>query len=152
MAQQVLLAVDNDVGILAAMERDLFRRFATDYRIVIADGPETALAKLKADDKVAVAMAGQWLTDTTGVDFLTECHQLHPAAKRLLLITYGDFAAGQAALRAMALGQLDHYVNKPWGNPEVELYPTITELLSQRSRTVVVAGSQPEVVRIVGPR
>jgi thioredoxin reductase (NADPH) len=50
----------------------------------------------------------------------------------------------------MALGQVDHYVNKPWGNPEVDLYPTVSELLSQWSRTV--AGSQPEVVRIVGPQ
>ena len=97
-------------------------------------------------------IAGQWLIGTSGVDFLTACHQLHPAAKRLLLITYGDFLGGQAAVRAMALGQVDHYVNKPWGNPELELYPTISELLSQRSRAAVVAGSQPEIVRIVGPQ
>ena len=32
----------------------------------------------------------------------------------------------------MALGQLDHYLNKPWGDPEFELYPTVSELLSQR--------------------
>jgi thioredoxin reductase (NADPH) len=99
-----------------------------------------------------VVIAGQWLIGTTGVDFLAACHQLHPAAKRLLLITYGDFLAGKAAVHAMALGQVDHYVNKPWGNPELELYPTVSELLSQRSRTAVVAGSQPEVVRVVGPQ
>jgi thioredoxin reductase (NADPH) len=152
MAQEVLLVVDNDGDIRDAMERDLQRRFATDYRIITAESPGEALAKLDTGDEVAVALAGQWLTDTTGVAFLGECHRLYPSAKRLLLITYGDFDAGQAALRAMALGQLDHYVNKPWGNPEVELYTTVTELLSQRRRAVVVAGSQPEVVRIVGPR
>ena len=59
-------------------------RFATDYRIVTADSPDAAMAKLDADAEVAVAMAGQSLTDTTGVDCLGECHQIHPAAKRLL--------------------------------------------------------------------
>jgi thioredoxin reductase (NADPH) len=100
MAQQVLLAVDNDGDILAAIQRDLSRRFATDYRIVAGDSRDAAMAKLEADAEVAVAMAGQWLTDTMGLDFLGECRQRHPAAKRLLLITHGDFAAGQAALRA----------------------------------------------------
>lgn len=116
MVQPVLLAVDNEPDTLAALGSDLSRRFATDYRIITAGTPEAALANLEADDEVAVVMAGQWLPGTTGVDFLSACHQLHPAAKRLLLITYGDFAAGQTAVRAMALGQLDQYANKPWGN------------------------------------
>ena len=115
MVEQVLLGVDNDSETRAAIERDLLRRFATDYRIVTADSPDAALAKLGAD--AGVVMAAHWLTDTTGIEFLGKCHQLYPAAKRLLLITYGDFAAGQAALRGMALGQFDHYVNKPWGRP-----------------------------------
>jgi hypothetical protein len=33
MAQPVLVAVDNDPDILAALQRDLTRRFAADYRI-----------------------------------------------------------------------------------------------------------------------
>jgi thioredoxin reductase (NADPH) len=152
MGRPVLLAVDSEPDILTAMERDLSRRFAVDYRVVISDNSGAVLAELDADDDVAVAMAGQWLAETSGVDFLRACHQLYPAAKRLLLITYGDAAGGTAALHAMALGQLDHYLNKPWGDPELELYPTITELLSQRSRVAVAAGSQPAVLRIVGPQ
>jgi thioredoxin reductase (NADPH) len=150
--QSILLAVDSDREALAALDHDLTRRFAGDYRIVTAETPEAALAELDADDEIAVVIAGQWLIGTTGTDFLSVCHQLHPAAKRLLLITNGDFPGGQAAVRAMALGLLDDYVNKPWGNPELELYPTVSELLSQRSRSAVVAGSQPEIVRIVGPQ
>jgi thioredoxin reductase (NADPH) len=152
MGQPVLLGVDSDRDILAAIQRDLTRRFAADYRIVTAETPEGAFIELDVADQVALVIAGQWLAGTTGVDFLTACHQLHPAAKRLILITYGDITAGRAAVRAMALGQLDHYLNKPWGDPELELYPTVSELLSQRLRVVVAAGSQPEAVRIVGPR
>jgi thioredoxin reductase (NADPH) len=117
MSQPVLLAVDADQEILAALQRDLPRRFAADYRTVTADTPQAALAELHPEDQVAVAMATQWLTGTTGVDFLPVCHKRDPAAKRLLLITYGDFAAGKAAVQAMALGLVDHYLNKPWGRP-----------------------------------
>jgi thioredoxin reductase (NADPH) len=151
-SQSVLLAVDSDHDVLGTLERDLSRRFAADYRIVTADHSEAALAELDVDDDVALVIAGQWLTGTTGIDVLSACHQRYPAVKRLLLITYGDFLGGQAAVRAMALGQVDHYVNKPWGNPELALYPTVSELLSQRCRASTVAGSQPEVVRIVGPQ
>jgi thioredoxin reductase (NADPH) len=150
MAKPVLLAVDSDREVLAALERDLSRRFAADYGIVTADTPEAALANLANDDQLALVMAGQWLTGTAGVDFLNVCHQIHSTAKRLLLIAYGDSAGGNAAVRAIALGQLDHYVNKPWGNPELELYPRISDLLSQRSRAAVVAGTQPGAVRIIG--
>ena len=121
MAQPVLLAVDSDRDILTAIEHDLTRRFAADYRIVTADTPEGAFAELNADDHVAVVIAGQWLAGGTGVDFLNACHQLHPAAKRLILVAHGDILAGRAAVRAMALGQLDHYLNKPWGDAELEL-------------------------------
>lgn len=152
MRQPVLLAVDNDPDILLALQRDLTRRFAADYRIVTASTPQDALAQLDVDDQVAVAIAGQWLIDTTGVDFLSACHQLYPAAKRVLLITYGDYAGGTAAVRAISLGQLDQALNKPWGDPELELFPAVSELLSQRRRATVAAGSQPEVAQIVGPQ
>jgi hypothetical protein len=41
----------------------------------------------------------------------------------------------------MALGLLDDYLNKPWGDPEIELYPIVSALLSQRARAAVAAGS-----------
>jgi thioredoxin reductase (NADPH) len=152
MAQPVLVAVDNDPDILAALQRDLTRRFAADYRIVTASTQEAALAELDVDDQVAVAIAGQWLTDGTGVDFLIACHQVYPTAKRVLLITHGDYAGGTAAVRAISLGQVEEALNKPWGDPELELYPALSEMLSQRRRATLAAGSQPEVARVVGPQ
>jgi FAD dependent oxidoreductase len=85
MRQPVLLAVDADQGILAALQRDLPRRFAADYRTVTADTPEAALAELHPEDQVAVVMTTQWLTGTTGIGFLSVCHKRDPTAKRLLL-------------------------------------------------------------------
>jgi thioredoxin reductase (NADPH) len=52
----------------------------------------------------------------------------------------------------MALGQLDHWLNTPWGSPELRLYPAVGELLSQWAKATVSAGSQPQWVRVIGPR
>lgn len=47
----------------------------------MSENSETVLAELDHDYEVALAMVGQWLPDTSGVDFLRACHQLCPAAK-----------------------------------------------------------------------
>ena len=88
----------------------------------------------------------------TGVEFLFQAHELHPTAKRVLFITYGDAVGGMAGMQAMALGQLDYYLNVPWGPPELQLYPAISEALSQWARSTGSLGSPTELVRIVGPR
>jgi hypothetical protein len=44
--QSVLLAVDSDGEVLAALDHDLTRRFAGDYRIVTAETPAAALVEL----------------------------------------------------------------------------------------------------------
>jgi thioredoxin reductase (NADPH) len=88
----------------------------------------------------------------TGVEFLRRAHGLHPAAKRVLLIAYGDVATGFAALQAMSLGQLGHWLNTPFGPSELQLYPAIWRLLGRWARTTAGAGSFPEPVKIVGPR
>jgi CheY-like chemotaxis protein len=152
VAKPALVAVHGNPRMLAALEQALRRRFGLDYQIVGADAPAAALEVLgrlnQAGEQVALLLADESLEGMTGVELLCQAHALHPAAKRVLLITYGDAAAGVAALQAMALGQLDHWLNTPFGPPELRLYPAVSELLSQWARATVGAGSQPEWVRV----
>lgn len=97
-------------------------------------------------------LAGQVLREMPGIEFLRQAHQRHPAAKRVLLLRDGDVTGGMAGLRAMALGQLDHWLDTPVGPPELHLYPVVSELLGQWARETTAAGSPPERVRVVGPR
>ncbi len=46
MAKPVILAVDDDPQVLRAVERDLRRRYARDYRVMRADSGESALDPL----------------------------------------------------------------------------------------------------------
>jgi thioredoxin reductase (NADPH) len=121
VARPALTVVLDDPGALAVATRALERRFGADYQVVAADTPATALDALgrlsQAGEQVALLLAGQWLPGMTGVEFLCRAHELQPVARRVLLIPYGDVAAGVAGLQAMALGQLDHWLNIPWGRP-----------------------------------
>jgi thioredoxin reductase (NADPH) len=156
MARPALVVVYEDREVLAALERDLGRRFGADYQVVAAGTPAAALDSLGrlggAGEQVALVLADQWLAGMTGVQLLCQAHELHPTAKRVLFITYGDAVGGMAGLQAMALGQLDLYLNAPWGPPELQLYPAISEALSQWARSTSSLGPPPELVRIVGPR
>jgi len=156
MARTALVVVYDDQQRLEELEQALRRRFGADYQIRPAATPAAALdtlGRLRQDgEQVALVLADQWLAGMTGVEFLCQAHELYPTAKRVLFITYGDAVAGTAGLQAMALGQLDLYLNAPWGPPELQLYPAITEALSQWARSTSIGGPPPELVQIVGPR
>jgi thioredoxin reductase (NADPH) len=156
MARPALVVVYEDQEVLAALEQVLRGRFGAVYQILAAAAPAAGLDVLgrlgQAGEQVELVLADQWLQGMTGVQFLCRVHELHPTAKRVLFNTYGDAAGGMAGLQAMALGQLDHYLNAPWGPPELQLYPTLSEALSQWAKATSSLGSGPELVRIVGPR
>ena len=69
-------------------------------------------------------LAGQWLRDATGTELLARVRQLHPAARRVLLISWGDQASMEAVVQATVLGDLDAYVVRP-GTPPDERFPPV---------------------------
>ena len=126
----IILAVDDDLGVLGAVARDLRREYGANYRILRADSGEAALELLEkaklANDPVALFLVDQRMPNMAGVDFLGHARQLYPGAKRVLLTAYADSAA---SIQAINETQLDYYLMKPWDPPEERLYPVITDLL-----------------------
>jgi len=131
MAKPVILAVDDDPQVLRAVERDLRRRYARDYRVLRADSGESALdtlGKLKLrGDTVALFLVDQRMPKMTGIEFLEEAIGRFPDAKRALLTAYSDT---EAAIRAINEVGLDYYLQKPWDPPDENLYPSLDELLA----------------------
>jgi thioredoxin reductase (NADPH) len=130
MAKPVILAVDDDPQVLRAVERDLRRRYAREYRVLRADSGASALdtlSKLKLrGDPVALFLVDQRMPKMTGVEFLEEAIERYPEAKRALLTAYSDT---EAAIRAINEVGLDYYLQKPWDPPEENLYPNIDDML-----------------------
>src|SRR5262245_59447657 len=63
-----------------------------------------------------------------GTDLLAQTLDVYPLARRVLLTAYSDI---DAAISAINVAHLDHYLSKPWGRPEENLFPVIDELLEE---------------------
>ena len=148
-AQPSLMVVDGNERELARTVAELHRRYGTDYRIVSERSAMVALARLEAtraaNEAVAVVLADQWLPDLTGEEFLARVRDLHPHAKRALLVPWGAWAdppTAAAIHRSIALGHTDYYVLKPWRLPDELFHRTIAEFIHEWSR-VAVPGPSP---------
>ncbi len=92
-------------------------------------------------------LSDQWLPDATGTELLAQVRQLHPVARRALLLIWGDQPAMQSVVQATVLGDLDAYVVKPGTTPDEHFHRSVTEQLEEwgRANTPGI-----EVLRIVG--
>src|SRR6476660_1236995 len=126
----VILSVDDDPSVSRAVARDLRRHYGEKYRIVRAESGPDALDTLKElklrGDTVAVFVADYRMPGMSGIEFLEKAMDFFPLARRVLLTAYADT---HAAIDAINVVDLDHYLLKPWDPPEEKLYPVIDALL-----------------------
>jgi thioredoxin reductase (NADPH) len=108
----------------------------------------TRLRHLGAQSQpVALLLAAQRTAEMSGVEFLVAAHELHPAAKRVLLVARGDYSAAHPAVQAMTVGQIDYHLFTPWQPAERWLYPALSNFLADLSKT---AEPSFAAIRVVG--
>jgi thioredoxin reductase (NADPH) len=146
----VIVVVDDEPVVLAAVARDLRRGFGERYRVVRAGSGEEALEALRElvrrGEQVALLVADQRMPGLSGTEYLVRAREIVPTAKRVLLTAYADT---QAAIQAINEVSLDYYLLKPWDPPEEEFFPVVEDLL-----TAWEAGAALESggVRLIGHR
>src|SRR5436305_13378365 len=147
----VILALDDDPLALDRILDELGRRYARDYEVRGESSADAALKWIEsADSELALVLAGQWLREphATGETVLDRVRELHPRAKRALLLdwgAWGDRATEEATLRAMATGLIDYYVVKPWRSPDESFHRAITDFLQEW-----MSGVGPQELAVVG--
>ena len=102
MAKPVLLTIDDDPEVLKAVERDLRRQYAANYRVLAADSGPAALTLLdklqQRGETVGLVLVDYRMPQMTGIEFLSRAITVYPDAKRVLLTAYSDT---EAAIRAI---------------------------------------------------
>jgi len=126
----LLLTVDDDPSVSRAVARDLRRRYGEDHRVVRAGSGAEALEALREvklrGGRVAVLLADYRMPEMSGIEFLEAAMDLFPRARRALLTAYADTDAAIAAINVV---DVDHYLLKPWEPPEEKLYPVIDAMI-----------------------
>src|SRR5215469_14800022 len=150
MSRPVMLAVDDDPDVLRAVERDLRKRYSDRYRVMSAASGPAALNILtrlaQRSEPVALLVADHRMPHMNGVEFLTAAIRQFPDVRRVLLTAYADT---EAAIGAINIVKLDHYLLKPWDPADRNLYPVLDDLLDQWSATF---RAPFEGVRVIGTR
>src|SRR5215468_153660 len=150
MANPAILTIDDDPAVSRAVARDIRRQYGDRYRVVRASSGAEGLDALREiklrGEPVALLLADYRMPRMNGIEFLEAAMDLFPLARRVLLTAYADT---DAAIQAINVVDLDHYLLKPWDPPQEKLYPVLDELLQAWS----VADRQPvRQVRVIGHR
>ena len=122
-SRAAILTVDDDPAVSRAVARDLRRRYGDRYRIVRAESAASALEALRQmklrGDLVAAILADYRMPEINGIEFLEQAMDIYPGARRALLTAYADTGA---AIDAINVVDLDHYLLKPW-DPHLDRMP-----------------------------
>jgi EAL domain-containing protein (putative c-di-GMP-specific phosphodiesterase class I)/FixJ family two-component response regulator/GGDEF domain-containing protein len=106
-AERVLLLVDDDPGVLAALRRALRR---TEFRLLSTTSATEAF-DLLATNPVGVVVCDQRMPSMTGTEFLRRVKELHPNTVRIVLSGYTDL---NSVIDAVNRGAIYKFFSKPW--------------------------------------
>jgi thioredoxin reductase (NADPH) len=130
VTKPALIVVDDDPQVLAAVRRDLRSRYRESYTVISASSGEEALSTVRElksrGDELAMVISDQRMPGLQGTDVLAQSRETYPTARRVLLTAYSDI---DAAIKAINVAHLDHYLSKPWDPPEECLFPVVDDLL-----------------------
>lgn len=108
----VVLIVDDEVRILAALERSLRRE---GWEILTADGPDAGL-EILATRAVDLVLSDHKMPGMTGSEFLREVSRRWPRVVRVLITGWAE-AVTEEELREIGIEAL---IPKPWDDAELK--------------------------------
>src|ERR1700748_3240271 len=130
MGKPVVLLAD-DARTRGRVEAELGKRYGADYQVIATGSAQEALDALgelrDSQGQVSLVLAGLRLQDAAGTEQLARVREHYPAARRILLITWGDQASVKAVVQATVLGYLDAYMVTPGTAPGEVLHRSVTE-------------------------
>lgn len=134
-----LLIVDDEPGVLQALQRSLRARYRERLQIRTCADPLTALA-LARDERFDIVLSDLRMPEADGIEFLSLVTAVLPFSVRMLLTGTADFATAQ---RAITDAGVFRYLCKPW--TDNELFAHIDAAIRQAVLQRAAAPSEPEL-------
>ncbi|HWI31747.1 MAG TPA: FAD-dependent oxidoreductase [Microbacterium sp.] len=138
-----ILVVSADEQVRAALAEPLSRRYAQDYRILIAEGPALAVAAIDGLHASGGDLALILSDDATAVDgegsVFAAARGRFPDVRRGLVIEWGSWAnrsTADAVLELMSHVQIDYYVVRPVHSPDESFHRAVTDFLREWEASV----------------
>jgi thioredoxin reductase (NADPH) len=154
MTPPAIVVLDADQTALQGTHAELARRYGGDYDVLPFGDPGEALHAVStladAGADVALALVGTTCGGVPGVQLLDRVRELHPQAKRALLVPpdgWLDPATAELIRGLIALGRIDHWLPVPTGSPDEVFHEAVSSFLLEWARDRLVV---PQTVHIVG--
>ena len=146
----VLATADDDS--LSVLDAEMRRRYATDYEVITCQSYAHAHAVLdglrrwKRD--VALILSFYGPRDREGLHYLRRARSIHPSAKRVVVVEWGNFESRGPVFRAIAEGHLENLLVRPERPRDEEFHGGVSDLLHDWHWAQGTSGF--EAVRIFG--
>ena len=146
-----IVVVSSDARTRSTVGDEVTKRYGADYGVLVLEDPEDALERLRQlrEERrtVALVLAGHSATDAGGLGFLAASRALHPAAKRAVVVTWGEFGLAPEVFAAVGRGEADFSLIRPENERDEEFHRGVTEALEDWHGA---NGGGYEAVQIVG--
>lgn len=147
----VMLLATTDTISRDVMGGELRRRYGADYEVVVCADYAHARAILEGLRRwgraVALVIGYYGPDDRQGLAFLRRAYDLHPAAKRAVAVTWGDFASAAPVFAAIGRGHAELSLVRPERLRDEEFHGAVTDALDDWH---LAQGVGFEAVRLIG--
>ncbi len=148
----VILISTTDPDSLSVLDGEMRHRYASDYEVVTCSRHDHAKAILDGlrrwDRDVALVLSCYGRSDPDGLDLLRRARAIHPSAKRVVVLEWGNFDARGPVFHAIAEGDLENFVIRPERPRDEEFHGAVTDLLHDWHWAQGTSGF--EAVRVIG--
>ena len=122
MGRETILCVDDEAGVLTALQQQLSARFGHECEIALAQSADDALELIdelqREGEDLAVVIADQIMPGMKGVDLLEVVHKRSPETFKILLTGQAGL---DAVISAINRAELNLYIPKPWDEANLRL-------------------------------
>lgn len=129
---------------------ELAKRYGADYSVHLGDAAGTLAGSVDAlaagGSPVAAVMCAFGDADPEPFDALAQVRSVQPAARRGVVVTWGDFGRATQVFEAVTLGRIEFFLIRPEHDRDEEFHRSFVEVLEDWTS---LRGGGFEAVRIV---